>query len=281
MTARNDGPDGHRRRLGPDVQPLAADRTAPGQGREARSLHRDGAGEPAAGAPTRCGGLAARIPRHLRDRAAQPGAPDPLRDPQRTPRRRRRAFLRALARPRGRDAGRPGPVLLGRHPPAGLRLRRPGLQPLGRARLHEPPRTASTWPACRCAASSGARTTRSCVAGGHCTFNPEPLADFVDVFVIGDGEEPVGEITEVVAAFERGGRVGGREALLHDLATIAGRVRPVDVRRRLRRRVHPRGATPRTRTFPSGSRSARSRTSPSGRTRSSSSSRSSRWSTTG
>ena len=25
------------------------------------------------------------------------------------------------------------------------------------------------------------------VAGGHCTFNPEPLADFVDVFVIGDG----------------------------------------------------------------------------------------------
>jgi len=25
------------------------------------------------------------------------------------------------------------------------------------------------------------------VAGGHCTFNPEPLADFVDLFVIGDG----------------------------------------------------------------------------------------------
>jgi radical SAM superfamily enzyme YgiQ (UPF0313 family) len=60
------------------------------------------------------------------------------------------------------------------------------------------------------------------LAGGHCTFNPEPLADFVDAFVIGDGEEPVGEITEVVAAHERGGRVGGREALLHDLATIPG-----------------------------------------------------------
>src|SRR6266536_5365859 len=27
------------------------------------------------------------------------------------------------------------------------------------------------------------------VTGGHCTFNPEPLADFVDAFVIGDGEE--------------------------------------------------------------------------------------------
>ena len=35
------------------------------------------------------------------------------------------------------------------------------------------------------------------LAGGHCAFNPEPLADFVDAFVIGDGEEPVGEITEV------------------------------------------------------------------------------------
>ncbi len=36
-------------------------------------------------------------------------------------------------------------------------------------------------------------------AGGHCTYNPEPLADFVDFFVLGDGEEVVGEITEVLA----------------------------------------------------------------------------------
>ncbi|MGH9093540.1 MAG: TIGR03960 family B12-binding radical SAM protein, partial [Acidimicrobiales bacterium] len=37
------------------------------------------------------------------------------------------------------------------------------------------------------------------VAGGHCTFNPEPLADFVDCFVIGDGEEVVGAVTDAVA----------------------------------------------------------------------------------
>ena len=37
------------------------------------------------------------------------------------------------------------------------------------------------------------------MAGGHCAFNPEPLADFVDAFVMGDGEEVVGEITEAVA----------------------------------------------------------------------------------
>ena len=35
------------------------------------------------------------------------------------------------------------------------------------------------------------------MAGGHCVYNPEPLADFVDVFVLGDGEEVVGEINEV------------------------------------------------------------------------------------
>src|SRR6476469_7846139 len=39
------------------------------------------------------------------------------------------------------------------------------------------------------------------VAGGHCAFNPEPLADFVDLFVLGDGEEVVADITEVVRAW--------------------------------------------------------------------------------
>src|SRR5690606_31440781 len=36
--------------------------------------------------------------------------------------------------------------------------------------------------------------------GGHCTYNPEPLADFVDFVVLGDGEEVVAEITEVLGA---------------------------------------------------------------------------------
>ncbi len=38
------------------------------------------------------------------------------------------------------------------------------------------------------------------IAGGHCTYNPEPLADFLDAVVLGDGEEVVGEITEVLVA---------------------------------------------------------------------------------
>ena len=59
------------------------------------------------------------------------------------------------------------------------------------------------------------------IVGGHCAFNPEPMADFVDAFVIGDGEEAVGEITEVVGAWKRSGRTG-REGVLRELATIPG-----------------------------------------------------------
>ena len=60
-------------------------------------------------------------------------------------------------------------------------------------------------------------------AGGHCAYNPEPLADFVDFFVIGDGEEVVSEITEAVGAWKRTGkRPGTRAGLLRDLAGIEG-----------------------------------------------------------
>ena len=55
-------------------------------------------------------------------------------------------------------------------------------------------------------------------AGGHCAFNPEPLADFVDFFVLGDGEEAVGEITATLAA-RRG---AGRRAALEALAQVDG-----------------------------------------------------------
>ena len=62
------------------------------------------------------------------------------------------------------------------------------------------------------------------VAGGHCVYNPEPLADFVDAFVLGDGEEVVGEINEVVAAWLQASPPEGRDraALLHSLAQLDG-----------------------------------------------------------
>lgn len=68
------------------------------------------------------------------------------------------------------------------------------------------------------------------LAGGHCTFNPEPLADFVDAFVIGDGEEVVTEVNETLAAFlvTPGTRPGEavdpdrRAALLRALSRVPG-----------------------------------------------------------
>ena len=60
-------------------------------------------------------------------------------------------------------------------------------------------------------------------AGGHCTYNPEPLADFLDFVVLGDGEEVVSEITQVIAEWKASGRTeGSRAAVLRELSHVEG-----------------------------------------------------------
>jgi radical SAM family uncharacterized protein len=56
------------------------------------------------------------------------------------------------------------------------------------------------------------------VAGGHAAFNPEPVAEFIDAAVLGDGEEAVREITDIVREWKAAGRPGGRDELLLRLA---------------------------------------------------------------
>ena len=56
------------------------------------------------------------------------------------------------------------------------------------------------------------------LAGGHAAFNPEPIADFIDAAVLGDGEEAVLEITAIVRAWKAEGSPGGRDELLLRLA---------------------------------------------------------------
>ena len=60
------------------------------------------------------------------------------------------------------------------------------------------------------------------LAGGHAAFNPEPVADFVDAVVLGDGEEIVLAITEVVREWKAEGRPGGRDGVLLRLAASGG-----------------------------------------------------------
>jgi radical SAM family uncharacterized protein len=55
------------------------------------------------------------------------------------------------------------------------------------------------------------------LAGGHAAFNPEPIADFIDAAVLGDGEEAVLEITAIVREWKAQGQPGGREELLFRL----------------------------------------------------------------
>jgi radical SAM family uncharacterized protein len=56
------------------------------------------------------------------------------------------------------------------------------------------------------------------VAGGHAAFNPEPVAEFIDAAVLGDGEQAVLEISEIVRGWKAAGRPGGRDELLLRLA---------------------------------------------------------------
>ena len=60
------------------------------------------------------------------------------------------------------------------------------------------------------------------IAGGHAAFNPEPVADFIDAAVLGDGEEIVLAISEVAREWKVEGRPGGRDELLRRLAVSGG-----------------------------------------------------------
>ncbi|MEN9979090.1 MAG: TIGR03960 family B12-binding radical SAM protein [candidate division WOR-3 bacterium] len=74
------------------------------------------------------------------------------------------------------------------------------------------------------------------IAGGPCTVNPLPLVDFVDVFVIGDGEDVVREISAVYADWNR----KNRDELLSRLARLRGLFVPgyTDIRnQRVERRI--------------------------------------------
>jgi len=58
------------------------------------------------------------------------------------------------------------------------------------------------------------------VAGGHATFNPEPMHAFIDAFVIGEGEEVIFEILDVYQAWKKNGKT--KNALLLSLSKIWG-----------------------------------------------------------
>src|SRR4029079_3693838 len=60
------------------------------------------------------------------------------------------------------------------------------------------------------------------LVGGHSAFNPEPIADFIDAAVLGDGEEIVLAISDVIREWKDEGSPGGRDEVLMRLAASGG-----------------------------------------------------------
>ena len=59
------------------------------------------------------------------------------------------------------------------------------------------------------------------VGGGPCAYNAEPVADFFDVFSIGEGEEALPEMTRLYLKMKNEGTYT-KEAFLHELAKLQG-----------------------------------------------------------
>ena len=55
------------------------------------------------------------------------------------------------------------------------------------------------------------------VGGGPCAYNVEPVTDFFDFFVIGEGEAVLGEVVDVFAAWKGEGKPDGRRGFLERL----------------------------------------------------------------
>ena len=60
------------------------------------------------------------------------------------------------------------------------------------------------------------------IAGGSCALNPEPMADFIDFFVIGDGEEVLLELLDSFRDWKREGKGAPKRELFRQVATIPG-----------------------------------------------------------
>ena len=58
------------------------------------------------------------------------------------------------------------------------------------------------------------------VAGGPCVCNPEPIADFVDLFFLGEGEEVDLEVIDLYKTFNKNG--GSKQEFLKEAAKIEG-----------------------------------------------------------
>lgn len=58
------------------------------------------------------------------------------------------------------------------------------------------------------------------IGGGPCSYNPEPIADFFDIFYIGEGETRYDDLFDLYKQMKKDGR--SRQEMLHEIAKIPG-----------------------------------------------------------
>jgi len=74
------------------------------------------------------------------------------------------------------------------------------------------------------------------IAGGESTFNPNPIRDFFDAFVIGDGEEIVIDISNIILKAKKQGK--SKEEILIDLSNIEGIYVPFFGKKKIKKRLY-------------------------------------------
>ena len=60
------------------------------------------------------------------------------------------------------------------------------------------------------------------ISGGPCVYNTEPMCDFIDVFFIGEAEESICEMLELIRNWKKDGKPGGRKEVIRRMAAIEG-----------------------------------------------------------
>lgn len=60
------------------------------------------------------------------------------------------------------------------------------------------------------------------IGGGPCSYNPEPVADFFDIFNIGEGEEGLVELVKFYIDYKNSHEIFDKEDFLHQAAKIKG-----------------------------------------------------------
>lgn len=73
------------------------------------------------------------------------------------------------------------------------------------------------------------------LAGGPCCFNPSPMTDFIDLFLVGDGEDVIIEVLEKYYQLKQSG--ANRSSIIRQLASIEG-VYSSELNNRTKKRVH-------------------------------------------